>query len=89
MIKVTLELLPSGVDDSESKKLLGEIIIANDLIGTISSGGRRGNYSYKLFKKTKKKIAGSGKIRDYPRLSYHPWELVRLILNDAKSDGVL
>lgn len=86
MIKCTLELCPGGVDDPETNEHLGTIKISNDIVGTVNTGGRRGNYRFDLWKKrygSKINPARSGMIDGFPRLSYHPWNLVRLILEEA------
>ena len=81
MIVCKLELWPGGIE--EGKEDLGRIEISNNVFETVRTEGRRGNYSYKLFKKRAKRIVCRGRVQNFPRLSYHPWELVREILNDA------
>lgn len=79
MIRVTVELCPGG-DTSDPKKL-GEIFLANKGNGSAT----RGNYRYIVRGKTKAALSGGiGDIDDYPRLSYHVWELVRRTLNEWK-----
>lgn len=79
MIRVTLELIPGGFGPPE---LLGRIDIDNQVHRTLSDH-RRGDYRYRLFKKRTGKVWKEGMIEDFPRLSYHTWNLVRKILNDA------
>jgi len=78
MIVCKLELWPGGSE--EKAKHLGTIEISNTWVSTIQSKGRRGDYSYRIFKKLRT-TRRAGRIHDFPRLSYHPWNLVREILN--------
>lgn len=85
MIRVTLELVPGGIGEPER---LGTIDIDNRIARTLMSDGKKGDYGYKLKKKRLSVINASGVIENFPRLSYHPWNLVRQILNDAaKQNG--
>jgi len=88
MIRVTLELVPAGVGEPE---LLGTIEIGNMIGRTVQSAGKRGDYYYELAKKRRGRLACKGTIEDFPRLSYHPWNLIRRILNDAaeKNGGTI
>lgn len=81
MIVCKLELWPGGVE--EGAEHLGTIKISNDMVTSLQSRGKRGAYGYEIFKKRVEKLWDSGKIRDFPRLSYHPWNLIREILNQA------
>ena len=82
MIRVRLELLPLGEDNEETKALLGEIYIANDIVLSMTNP-RRGNYKYTVYKKRRNIPWLTGRLHNFPRKSYHPWEMVRRILNDA------
>lgn len=87
MIRCTLELIPGGVGEPEH---LGIIEIANEIGTTLSTGGKRGDYRFWLYKKRKNVTHPHwcGTVRDFPRLSYHPWNLVRRILNElAERNG--
>lgn len=85
MIRCTLELIPGGIGEPE---LLGQIDIDNRIGRTLASAGKRGDYGYELFKKRRGRVFRAGVIHDFPRLSYHTWNLVRDILNEvAKSNG--
>lgn len=87
MIRVTLEIVPSGVGDPQH---LGTIEISNDIGRSLETSGRRGNYTYRLWKKQRRNPNGwcSGEIEDYPRLAYHSWNLIRQILNQvAEANG--
>lgn len=85
MIRCTLELVRASNGESEH---LGTIEIGNQVGRSLVTGGKRGDYHYSLFKKRRGRIFRSGKIENFPRLSYHPWNLVRDILNDvAKANG--
>lgn len=79
MIRVTLELIPGGYGEPER---LGVIEIDNRIGRTMVTKGQRGDYGYALEKKRKGRVVYRGEIDDFPRLSYHPWNLVRRILND-------
>jgi len=85
VIRLTLELLPNGCEHPERVEKLGVIEISNDVWDTIQSEGRRGTYHFKIWKK---RNAGErvnpwrkGVIRNFPRKSQHPWNLVLRILN--------
>lgn len=80
MIRVTLELIPGGVGEPE---LLGTIDIDNRIGRTMATGGKRGDYNYELCKKRKGHVVSKGHIDNFPRLSYHPWNLVKRILDDV------
>lgn len=95
MIRVTVELLPFG-EDGDHNEILGVMLLSNDLAGSLRSGGQRGNYNVRLWKKRNAanlfaacKLGASHlysawaetKVENYPRLAYHPWNLVRLALN--------
>lgn len=85
MIRCTLELLPGGIGEPEH---LGTILIDNRIRTTIESAGKRGDYGYRLKKKRKSVWVADGVVADFPRLSYHPWNLVKRILDDAaKKNG--
>lgn len=84
MIRCTLELVPGGVGEPEQ---LGIIEIGNGVMRTVQSDGRRGDYFYEVEKKRKGRVVAKGVIRDFPRLSYHPWNLVRRILDEAADNN--
>lgn len=85
MIRVTLELVPGGIGKPEH---LGTIEISNQILRSMANS-RRGDYEYEIFKKRKGNIPwASGYIENFPRLSYHPWNLIRAILNQiAEANG--
>lgn len=87
MIRCTLTLCPGGLEGQDVEEHLGTIYIANDMTRTLQTRGKRGSYKYKLMKKRQRVVSVSGVIADFPRLSYHPWNLVRRILNDAADIG--
>lgn len=87
MIKVTMELCPGGLDRPELNETLGVIYIANQIVRTASSRGVRGDYLFKLHKKRKGRVVYEGVIEDFPRLSYHPWNLVKRILDSCASQN--
>lgn len=102
MIRVTIELLPLGEDRGRENEVLGVMLIANDLTKTFASKGRRANYFIKLWKKRHAGIVhrhypflpapadpwATTEVRDFPRLSQHPWNIVREALNTlAKQKG--
>lgn len=85
MIRCTLELLKGGNEDDT--ELLGVIEISNNLFTSINSDGKRATYDVRLYKKRKTKFWKT-KVRDFPRLSYHPWNTVRIALNQiAEKNG--
>lgn len=88
MIRVTLELVPGGVGEPEH---LGTIEIDNQYGRTLATGGKRGDYGYEIQKKRKGRAVVVGNIKDFPRLSYHPWNMVKRILDDAaaKNGGTI
>lgn len=82
MIRAMLFLDPGGVSDLNKWEVLGHIDISNDFATSLMTDGKRGNYNCVIYKKRKtpwKRV----KLKNFPRLSYHPWEMVRLILNEA------
>lgn len=79
MIVCELKLV-SGVDGHTEH--LGTIEISNQLARTMLNP-KRGDYGFRLFKKRLNRVFYTGLVSDFPRLSYHPWNLVRQILNDA------
>jgi len=87
MIVCKLELWVGG--DPDNVEHLGVISMTNDLVETLKSNGDRGTYDCKVWKKRHgKKSWKQVKVTDFPRLSYHPWNLVREVLNlVAKQNG--
>lgn len=71
MIRVTIELLPFGLE--RGRKHLGTIDIANDGTGT----AERGNYKVRLagFRGPHSKWR-EGAVRDFPRKSRGPYDLL-------------
>jgi len=74
MLRVTIELVPFGVE-AEARKI-GTMVIAND--GTGSS--RVGNYAYAFTYADRDAEVATGTIKNFPR-SLGAWSLVRKILN--------
>src|SRR4051812_26598433 len=90
MIRVMLFLDPGGNSQISDWEVLGQIRISNNLIDSVKTVGKRGTYDCVIYKKRNspwKRI----KLRNFPRLSYHPWEMVRRILNEAaeKNGGTI
>lgn len=83
MIRCTLELVPRN----RPPELLGVIEIGNSLVRTVESGGQRGDYTYAIFKKRKGVPWKRGSVLDFPRRSYHPWNLVLRILKQAAENN--
>ena len=79
MIKITVEVIPFGVE--KWKKKVGEMTIANDGTGS----GSRGNYKYNM--STKNRIWRKGRIEDFPRLSCSVWNLIYRVLRGVFKDG--
>lgn len=88
MIVCKLELWPGGFE--EGAEHLGTIEISNLIMRSLQSDGKRGDYSIRLYKKRKTKIFKT-RVRDFPRKSYHPWNLVRVALNQLaeKNGGII
>jgi hypothetical protein len=82
MIRCMLFLDPGGNAPRQEWKVLGHIDIENDFIHSLETSGLRGNYKASIFKKQKRRWR-TVKLKSFPRLSYHPWEMIRRILNDA------
>lgn len=76
MIRVTIELVPFGVGKPIK---IGEARIANDGKGTPEVG----NYNYTLKGKRGRKLA-TGKITGFKRQEKLAWDLLKLILEDAR-----
>ena len=84
MIVCTLELWKGG--DPNDRELLGRIEMSNDIVESTKTFGARGTYSCEIWKKRKVKWKRL-KIRNFPRKSYHPWNLVREVLNKAATEN--
>jgi hypothetical protein len=82
VIRVTLELIPGGIGEPEH---LGTIEIANNISRTLDTEGRRGTYDARIWKKRFRRSDpwGDVTVENFPRRSYHPWNLVRQVLNMA------
>jgi hypothetical protein len=86
MIRCTLELVRLG--DPDNVKHLGTIEISNQILDTIETKGKRGSYLAHIYKMKRGRSTSQVVIKDFPRLSYHPWNLIRRILNEAaKKNG--
>lgn len=86
MIRVRMELLPGGMDLGEDNELLGEILITNNIVTSLGTSGRRGSYDARIYKK-QRRVWKQIFLRDFPRLAYHPWEMIRRILNEAATEN--
>lgn len=98
MIRVTVELLPGGVDAGPGKnEILGVMFLANNIVKSAQTDGKRGDYIARLWKKRNAEVValastvdyawdykpwGQTKVKDFPRHSYHVWNLVRQALNN-------
>jgi len=49
MIRVTIEMVPAGIESA--KYLMHVIEIGNDVVGTFLSGGKKGDYWYRISRK--------------------------------------
>lgn len=97
MIRVTIEMLPGGVDMGPGEnEILGVMLIDNNLMKSLETKGKKGDYRVRLWKKRNAAnvIAALGlgdtdlfrhahytEVKDYNRKAYHPWNLVRIALN--------
>lgn len=85
MIRCMLFLDPGGVSRIDEWELLGHIDISNSIDRSLDDP-RRGDYEYEIFKKRRTKPFAQGVISNFPRLSYHPWNLVKRILDEVARD---
>jgi hypothetical protein len=83
MIRVIIALDHGGITDISEWEILGRIDISNDLTESIRTSGKRGDYNAVIYKKRRGIPWKRVRIKSYPRKAYHPWELVRRILNEA------
>lgn len=81
MIRCMLFLDPGGNTPLDQWETLGRIDIANDVETTLHNI-KRGTYDARIYKK-RKVVWKRVKIKDFPRLSYHPWNLIMQILREA------
>lgn len=86
MIRVMLFLDPGGVTPIDQWEVMGQIDIENTVLASVQSKGKRGSYKCHLYKKRKSRWM-TLTLRDFPRKSYHPWEMVRRILNQAAENN--
>lgn len=70
MIRITVELLPFGLESN--KKILGIMEIWNKVTGTTFSG----NYGFRIFRKGSKTVWKSGDIEGFPRKRLLSWDLL-------------
>jgi hypothetical protein len=78
MIRVTIELLPLGLE--KNKRHLGTAEIWNDVTGD----NQTGNYKFKLSKWGDVKATWkSGEIKGFPRQARGAWDLLYLCLKSA------
>lgn len=85
MIRCLLFLDPGGMTDPKDWELLGKIEIEN-LVETTLKNRRRGDYAARIFKK-RGVVWKRVKVKDFLRLSYHPWNLIYEILDKAKKQN--
>lgn len=84
MIRCILYLDFGGISPIDEWEVLGRIDIENELARTLSTDGKRGDYSAIIYKKRKTPWSRRPiKIKNFPRLSYHPWNLILEILKKA------
>lgn len=88
MLVLKLEMWPHG--DETRKREIGRTYIYNDGQGS----ARRGNYEVRVCRKDKygtnlddlrngKGFTRTGRVEDYPRLSYNVWRLIARALKSA------
>ena len=75
MIIVRVELLSARTG---KRSLLGEMHLVNDGTGD----ERRGNYTAWLFRKGTRQLHRKAPVKDYPRLAYPVWVLVKRALEE-------
>ena len=77
MIRVTVELIPGGWEDSPGRNEIGRMEIANDGTGDEKTG----NYDIDLFRRgSSTAIQRVGYVDNYPRKSASIWKLVKRAL---------
>ena len=82
MIRVTIEKIKHGTGAPE---VIGVMEIANDATGTQT----RGNYNARVLRRGThycdmvKPVQRTGRVKDFPRLSYSVWRLVMRCLKSA------
>lgn len=76
MIKVTVEIIPFGEEDSPRRKVLGVLKIANDCTGT----SELGNYKGTLFAEYTGEEGRKATVKQYARLKNSVWSLVGAFL---------
>jgi hypothetical protein len=97
MIRVTIEMLKGGVDMGPGEnEILGVMLITNDLKTSLKTEGKKGSYIVRLWKKRNAAnvVAALGlgdtdlwrfphytEVKDFNRKAYHPWNIVRIALN--------
>lgn len=70
MLRVTIELVPGGVG---RPRTIGMMEIGNDLLRSLETDGRRGDYTVTLYGERDR--LGEARVEDFPRLSASAWEL--------------
>lgn len=86
MIVCRLELWKDGNPDDVEH--LGMMSMTNDMVTSLQNS-RRGSYKIHLWKKRLSGKMWAAKVHDFPRQSYHPWNLVLEALKEiaAKNGG--
>ena len=78
MLRITIELVPHGVE--ERKEVIGVTTISNDATGTDTAG----NYKYHVSKwGTGNRMWKAGKLAGFPRKRLGPWDLLYRVLKDV------
>lgn len=77
MIRITVELVPGGIE--ERKRVLGIARIWNTMTGTTT----KGNYRFEIFAPTGRKVRTGG-IVGFPRRSQNVWRLIKRMLDSWK-----
>lgn len=75
MLRVTVELVPFGIEEEAST--IGVMLIANDATGT----PKHGNYAYAYNYTDRPDVPARGTIKRFDR-SLGAWALIKKILND-------
>lgn len=86
MLRVTIELLPEGME--LGKQVLGVVEIANDVAETIRTQGVYGNYNVTLYKWNKAKdgkggVWKRGRVVRFPRKVLGSYDLLYRALRDT------
>lgn len=82
MLRVTIELIPGGIENHPRREVIGVAEIWNDGTGSPTTG----HYGSRFFKRGTKQVYREAKVTNFPRLRKNAWYLLAQIL---KAGGFL